>query len=244
MIEPGEPVPPVVPVVTIDGPSGSGKGTVSRLLAARVGWHLLDSGALYRLVALAGLKAGLDPQDIDGHARLARRMDVQFAAGPGGEERILLHGEDVSRALREEAAGAGASRVAVWPAVRSVLMARQHAAARSPGLIADGRDMGTVVFPQARLKIFLTASAAERAQRRYKQLKEKDSSVSLAALSRDIAERDRRDATRPVAPLVPAPDAIVLDSTALDAHAVTEQVWALGRARGLWGALPDAVDRA
>jgi cytidylate kinase len=226
---------PVVPVVTIDGPSGSGKGTVSRLLAGRLGWHLLDSGALYRLVALAGLRAGLDPQDVQGHVRLATRMQVQFEAGPGGAERILLQGQDVSRELREEAAGAGASRVAVWPAVRAVLLERQHAAARAPGLIADGRDMGTVVFPGAALKVFLTASPEERAQRRYKQLKEKDSSVSLAALSREIAERDRRDSTRSVAPLVPAPDAIVLDSTALDAHAVTEQVWALGRGRGLWG---------
>jgi len=230
------PVVPRVPVVTIDGPSGSGKGTVSRMLAARLGWHLLDSGALYRLVALAGLRAGLPAQDVTGHVRLAQTMEVRFEAGPAGEERILLQGEDVSRALREEAAGAGASRVAVWPAVRAVLLSRQHAAARAPGLIADGRDMGTVVFPQAPLKVFLTASAGERAQRRYKQLKGKDSGVSLAALSREIAERDRRDATRAVAPLVPASDAIVLDSTALDAHAVSEQLWTLGRARGLWGA--------
>jgi cytidylate kinase len=226
---------PGVPVVTIDGPSGSGKGTVSRRLAGRLGWHLLDSGALYRLVALAGQRAGLDPQDVPGHVHAATRMQVLFEAGPGGEERILLQGQDVSRELREEAAGAGASRVALWPAVRAVLLERQHAAARPPGLIADGRDMGTVVFPAAALKVFLTASPEERAQRRYKQLKEKDSSVSLAALSREIAERDRRDSTRPVAPLVPAPDAIVLDSTALDADAVTEQVWALGRGRGLWG---------
>lgn len=228
----------MVPVVTIDGPSGSGKGTVSRLLAARLGWHLLDSGALYRLVALAGLRAGLDPGDVAGHAGLAAGMQVRFETDAAGEERILLQGQDVSDALREEAAGAGASRVAVWPEVRSVLLARQRAAAQPPGLIADGRDMGTVVFPAAPLKIFLTASAEERAQRRYKQLKQKGSGVSLAALSREIAERDRRDATRPVAPLVPAPDAIVLDSTGLDAHAVSEQVWAWGRTRGLWGHSP------
>ena len=227
---------PQVPVVTIDGPSGSGKGTVSRLLARCVGWHLLDSGALYRLVAYAGELAGLAPQDESSHAQLALQMHVVFDADASGGERILLDHRDVTAALREEAAGAGASRVAVWPAVRSALLARQHASARPPGLIADGRDMGTVVFPKAQLKIFLTASAEERAQRRYKQLKEKDSSVSLAALSREIAERDRRDATRPVAPLVPASDAIVLDSTALDAAAVTERVLALGRARGLWGA--------
>ncbi len=226
---------PRVPVVTIDGPSGSGKGTVSRLLVRHLGWHLLDSGALYRLVAHAGTLAGLAPDDEPGHARLALQMHVLFDPDATGEERIWLADRDVTAALREEAAGAGASRVAVWPAVRSALLARQHAAARPPGLIADGRDMGTVVFPQAQLKIFLTASPEERAQRRYKQLKEKDSSVSLAALSREIAERDRRDATRPVAPLVPASDAIVLDSTALDAAAVTERVLAHGRARGLWG---------
>jgi CMP/dCMP kinase len=224
-----------VPVVTIDGPSGSGKGTVSGLLAQHLGWHLLDSGALYRLVAHAGTLAGLAPDDEPGHARLALEMHVVFDPDTSAGGRIWLAGADVSAALREEAAGAGASRVAVWPSVRSALLARQHAAARPPGLIADGRDMGTVVFPRAALKIFLTATPAERARRRYKQLKEKDSSVSLAALSREIAERDRRDATRPVAPLVPASDAIVLDSTALDAAAVTERVLALGRARGLWG---------
>jgi len=228
---------PSVPVVTLDGPSGSGKGTVSRLLARRLGWHLLDSGALYRLVAHAGTLAGLAPDDAVGHAGLARRMNVVFDPDNAAGERVLLEGRDITAALRQEAAGAGASRVAVWPAVRSALLARQRAAARPPGLIADGRDMGTVVFPHAPLKIFLTASAEERAQRRYKQLKEKDSGVSLAALSREIAERDRRDATRPVAPLVPASDAIVLDSTALDAAAVAERIVAYGRARGLWGAV-------
>jgi cytidylate kinase len=225
---------PPVPVVAIDGPSGSGKGTVGRLLAGRLGWHLLDSGALYRLVALAGLQAGLSSEDRAGHVRLAQGLKVRFESGAAGEERILLDGIDVAGALREEWAGAGASRVAAWPEVRAALLAMQHAAARRPGLIADGRDMGTVVFPRAALKIFLTASAEERAQRRYKQLKQKDSSVSLAALSREIAERDRRDATRPVAPLVPAPDAIVLDSTALNAFEVTEQVLSHGRSRGLW----------
>jgi cytidylate kinase len=226
---------PAVSIVTIDGPSGSGKGTVSRLLARRLGWHLLDSGALYRLVAHAGSLAGLAPDDVAAHGRLALQMNVLFDTDASAAERILLDGRDVTAAVRGEAAGAGASRVAVWPAVRAALLARQHAAARPPGLIADGRDMGTVVFPRAGLKIFLTASPGERAQRRYKQLKEKDSSVSLAALSREIAERDRRDATRPVAPLVPAGDAIVLDSTTLDAAAVTEQVVAYGRTRGLWG---------
>jgi cytidylate kinase len=223
-----------VPVVTIDGPSGSGKGTVSRLLARRVGWHLLDSGALYRLVAHAGALAGLPSEDVAGHVRLAERMQARFEVDSDGNERILLNAVDVTVVLREEAAGAGASRVAAWPEVRRVLLARQHAAAQPPGLIADGRDMGTVVFPAAALKIFLTASAAERARRRYNQLKEKDSSVSLAALSREIAERDRRDATRPVSPLVPAADAIVLDSTDMDAVQVTQHIVTIGRARGLW----------
>jgi cytidylate kinase len=218
-------------VVAIDGPSGSGKGTVSSLLARRLGWHLLDSGALYRLVALAGEREGLAPADAQSHAALARRMPVVFADGGA---RLLLADEDVSAALRTEAAGAGASRVAAWPAVRAALLERQRAFARPPGLIADGRDMGTVVFPGAELKIFLTASPEERARRRYNQLKEKDSGVSLAALSLEIAARDRRDETRSVAPLVPATDAIVLDSTALSAAEVAERIHGLGSVRGLW----------
>lgn len=222
------------PIVTIDGPSGSGKGTVSRLLAQRTGWHLLDSGALYRVVAFAGGLEGLEPDDSGGHARLAERMNVLFVADAGGNERILLDGREVSAALRSEGAGAGASRVAAWPAVRAALLDRQRAFARPPGLIADGRDMGTVVFPQAALKIFLTASAEERARRRYNQLKEKDSGVSLAALSLEIAERDRRDSTRAVAPLVPAAEAIVLDSTAMSAAEVADEVFARGSERSLW----------
>jgi len=218
-------------VVAIDGPSGSGKGTVCTLLARRLGWHLLDSGALYRLVALAGARAGLDRADAPGHAALAGRMQVEFAHDGEG---VLLAGEDVGAAIRTEAAGAGASRVAAWPAVRAALIERQRAFARPPGLIADGRDMGTVIFPSAALKIFLTASADERARRRYNQLKEKDSGVSLAALSLEIAERDRRDATRSVAPLVPAADAIVLDSTALSAPEVAERIYGFGRERRLW----------
>jgi cytidylate kinase len=222
------------PVVTIDGPSGAGKGTVSRLLAHRSGWHLLDSGALYRLVAHAGTLAGLAPGDIAGHARLAAQMNVVFAADTQGQERIMLDGREAAAALRSEGAGAGASRVAAWPAVRAALLERQRGFALPPGLVADGRDMGTVVFPHAALKIFLTASPAERARRRYNQLKEKDSGVSLAALSLEIAERDQRDSTRSVAPLLPAADAIVLDSTAMNAAEVADEIYAHGRARSLW----------
>jgi cytidylate kinase len=222
------------PVVTIDGPSGSGKGTVSRRIARRSGWHLLDSGALYRLVGLAGAHAGLGSEDVEGHARLARAMNVRFGADDQDEEIIVLDGADVTTAVRSEAAGAGASRVAAWPAVRAALLDRQQAFARPPGLVADGRDMGTIVFTGAALKIFLTASAEERALRRYNQLKEKDSGVSLAALSLEIAERDRRDSTRSVAPLIPAADAIVLDSTAMTAIEVVDEIMAIGRARSLW----------
>jgi CMP/dCMP kinase len=222
-----------IPVVTIDGPSGSGKGTISRAVATHAGWHLLDSGALYRLVALAGLEQGLTPEDVAGHVAAALAMQVDFGSGPQGE-RVLLEGQDVSEALRSEIAGQGASRVAAWPALRAALMSRQKAFARPPGLVADGRDMGTVVFPDAELKVFLTASPEERAARRYKQLKDKESGVSLAALSREIAERDLRDSTRAVAPLKPAPDAHVIDSTGLTIAEVVDRVLALGRRRSLW----------
>jgi CMP/dCMP kinase len=222
------------PIVTIDGPSGSGKGTISRAVARHAGWHLLDSGALYRLAALAGARAGLHPQDVQGHARLAGTMDVTFGTAPDGSEHVALEGADVTAELRSETTGAGASRVAAWPELRSALLARQHAFARPPGLVADGRDMGTVVFPRAELKIFLTASAAERARRRHKQLKDKGSDVSLAALSREIAERDSRDSTRAVAPLRPAPDAEVIDSTGLGIAEVVDRVLQIGRQRSLW----------
>jgi CMP/dCMP kinase len=222
------------PVVTIDGPSGSGKGTISRFVATRAGWNLLDSGALYRLVAVAGVKAGLRQDDADGHARLAASMQVRFEVGPDGGELVLLAGTEVTAQIRSEVAGQGASRVAAWPVVRTALLDRQRAFAAPPGLVADGRDMGTVVFPLADLKIFLTASPAERALRRYKQLKDKGSDVSLPALSREITERDLRDSTRAVAPLKPAPDAEVIDSTGLSIEQVVDRVIASGRERALW----------
>jgi len=222
------------PIVTIDGPSGSGKGTISRAVARHVGWHLLDSGALYRLVALAGLAAGAASEDEERHAALAARMDVRFGSDPDGGERVWLDGRDVTGEIRSEAAGQGASRVAAWPGVRAALLERQRAFARAPGLVADGRDMGTVVFPGADLKIFLTATPEERALRRHKQLKDKGSDVSLPALSREIAARDLRDQTRQIAPLRPAPDACVIDSTGLDVGAVVGRVLELMAARRLW----------
>jgi CMP/dCMP kinase len=224
-------VPGAVPVVAIDGPSGSGKGTVARRVAAALGFHLLDSGALYRLVALAGLRAGLAADDQPGHARVARDLDVQFGMDEAGEERVLLAGDDVTRAIRTEKAGAEASRVAAMPPVRTALISRQHAFARPPGLVADGRDMGTVVFPAAPLKIYLTASPEERARRRHKQLKEKGLTVNIADLSEEIRERDLRDSSRPVAPLRPAEDAVILDSTGLSIEQVVDQVLVLARSR-------------
>ena len=225
---------PACPILTIDGPSGSGKGTISRAVARSVGWHLLDSGALYRLVALAGSDAGLPTDDEARHAALARRMDVVFSVAPDGSEHISLEGRDVTARIRSEEAGQGASRVAAWPAVREALLARQRAFAELPGLVADGRDMGTVVFPGAELKIFLTATPQERALRRHKQMKDKGSDVSLPALSREIAERDLRDQTRKVAPLKAAPDACLIDSTGLSVEAVVQRVLKLGAARRLW----------
>ena len=220
-----------VPVIAIDGPSGSGKGTVSRRVAAALGFHLLDSGALYRLAGLAGSRAGLDVTDEAGHAAQARAMAVRFESGPDGDERVLLEGEEVTEAIRTEAAGSLASRVASYPLVRAALSERQRGFARPPGLVADGRDMGTVVFPTAALKIFLTASAGERARRRHKQLKDKGLDVNLPGLSREIAERDARDAGRKVAPLVAAADAIALDSTGLTPDAVVARVLELARQR-------------
>lgn len=222
------------PIITIDGPSGSGKGTISRRIARRLGWRLLDSGALYRLVAYAGRERGLAPADAAGHARLALQLDVRFGEGNDGTERIWLGGAEVSASVRTEDIGNGASVVAAMPEVRAALLERQRAFAGPPGLVADGRDMGSVVFPAAELKIYLTASAQERALRRHKQLKEKGLSANLAALSLEIAERDRRDVDRPIAPLKPADDAVVVDSTSMTIDAVVERVLQLAAARRLF----------
>jgi cytidylate kinase len=217
-------VPLAAPVIAIDGPSGSGKGTVCRILAERLGWHLLDSGSLYRLAALAGAARGLDPADEPGHAALAAGLDVRFEVDEAGGERVLLAGRDVTRELRAETTGNMASVVAAMPAVRAALLARQRAFAAPPGLVADGRDMGTVVFPSAGLKVFLTASAGERARRRYNQLKEKGLAANLAGLSQEILERDRRDSARSVAPLRQAPDAVVIDSTGITVADVVNRI--------------------
>lgn len=213
------------PVITIDGPSGSGKGTVAGLLARRLGWNLLDSGALYRLLAFAASNHGVDLTNEELLKALAAHLDVQFLAAEEGQlQRIILEGDDVSNDIRNEHVGAGASQVAALPAVREALLQRQRAFRETPGLIADGRDMGTVVFPDAPLKIFLTASAEERARRRYLQLKAKGDDVSLPSLLDEIRARDERDTQRSVAPLKPAADAIQLDSTELSIEQVLERI--------------------
>ena len=214
------------PVITIDGPSASGKGTVASCVAQALGFHYLDSGALYRLVALYADRHGID---LGSEARLAMaavRLPVEFR-----DSQILLEGEQVGDAIRSEQMGMGASRIAVLPAVRSALLQRQRDFRRLPGLVTDGRDMGSVVFPDAQLKIFLTASAACRAERRYKQLMEKGDSANLSQIKQDIVDRDARDAARAVAPLMQEPDARLLDTTELTIDQAVDKV--IGWYRGV-----------
>jgi len=220
-----------VPVIAIDGPSGAGKGTVSRAVARSLGFGLLDSGALYRLVALAAAQAGVDLADGPALARIAAGLDIRFGSTEGGREAVWLDGREVAQSIRTEQAGNDASRVAAIPQVRSALLDRQRRFAAPPGLVADGRDMGTVVFPAARVKIFLTASAEERAARRHKQLKEQGVTANLAALSREIAERDLRDSTRAVAPLVASADAVQVDTTGIPVETVVERILQIARGR-------------
>lgn len=209
-----------VPVVTIDGPGGSGKGTVAALLAKELGWHLLDSGALYRLTALAAMSHGVDFADEASLEVLAEHLDVQFEPGQDEGLTIILEGEKVGANLRTEEVGAKASKVAALSKVRSALLKRQRDFAQAPGLVADGRDMGTVVFPNASFKVYLTASAEERAKRRQNQLQQKGIDASFGQLLADIQDRDDRDMNRAVAPLIPAEDALQLDSTRLNIQEV------------------------
>lgn len=215
-----------IPVLTIDGPSGSGKGTIAQMVAQQLGWHYLDSGAIYRVLAQAALKHQLDLSDEAAIGKLAEALDVRFSIA-NDELKVMLEGEDVSLTIRSEQAGNAASKVAALPAVRAALLQRQRDFRQLPGLVTDGRDMGTVVFPDAPFKVFLTASAEERAQRRYKQLKQKGIESNLSDLIAEISERDRRDSEREVAPLRPAEGSLILDSTQLGIDAVYEQVRAL-----------------
>lgn len=219
----------MIPVITIDGPSGVGKGSIAQMVARQLGWHLLDSGALYRLTALSALRQGLDLADVDTVAVAARDLPVTFAAGePGEPVAVLLDGVDVTRDIRAENCGKAASTVAVYPPVRHALLQRQRDFRRSPGLVADGRDMGTVIFPDAQCKIYMTASAEVRAQRRHDQLKRQGESVKISHLLKEIQDRDARDMGRVEAPLRPAEDAVIIDTSSLtldEVLAAVLKVW-------------------
>lgn len=221
-----------IPVVAIDGPSGVGKGTVARALARKYGWHFLDSGALYRILALAAAKAGVPLTDAERVAAMAPALDIRFDAQDAEKERIIVDGAELSREIRAETTGALASQIATAPAVRAALLERQRAFRRAPGLVADGRDMGTVVFPDATLKIFLDATADERARRRLIQLKKAGIEATIAPLFAEIRERDVRDRTRAVSPLKAADDAVTIDTTTLPAADVLSRVEALMIERG------------
>ncbi|WP_289282161.1 MULTISPECIES: (d)CMP kinase [unclassified Methylophaga] len=212
-----------MPILTIDGPSGSGKGTIAQMMARELGWHYLDSGAIYRVLAFASLKHQIPASHEGALMKLAQHLDLQFELDENGLK-VLLEGQEVSQQIRTEKAGNAASKVAVIPSVRAALLQRQRDFAQAPGLVTDGRDMGTVVFPDAQFKVFLTASAEERALRRHKQLKEKGIESNLSDLIAEISERDKRDSERKVAPLLPAKDALILDSTELGITAVYEKV--------------------
>ncbi len=223
---------PDIPLITIDGPGGSGKGTLSRLLAKRLGWHWLDSGAIYRLLALASLQSNTPPDDPDALSQLAKNLDIHFEEGPDGEPVTLLGEKNVTAQLRSESCGKTASTIATLGVVRTALLERQQAFLQRPGLVADGRDMGTIVFPFAKLKVFLTASLEERARRRYKQLKDQGLEFSMDTLFREIAARDERDTNRKVAPLRPADDAVVIDCSSMTIEQMLDQVLALATERG------------
>ncbi|WP_448246179.1 (d)CMP kinase [Thalassotalea agariperforans] len=213
-----------IPVITIDGPSGAGKGTAARLVAEHLGWQLLDSGAIYRVLGVATQHHGISVDEEEPLIPVAAHLDVQFTINKDGESQVILEGEDVSNSIRTEEVGALASKVAAFPRVREALLRRQRAFRVLPGLVADGRDMGTVVFKDAPVKIFLTASAEERAERRFNQLKAKGFDVKIGRLLDDIRQRDERDENREVAPLVPAEGALIIDSTDISIEEVVNKI--------------------